>query len=179
MNRDQTTETLRRIGEARKAWRQANLTVNSDIFTLMQRMLHEAAVNRLSIEDVANLTGFTIKRVREMMRNIGMDPRASRTLLAKRSATVLAENATLLGVEPSEFDLMSPLAYLPMGKDMKREIEAKTVSSVTEVSGNLEDRLYQAIVSEFEGMGEAWTTDESGDTLARAAAVVAAREMRA
>jgi len=139
VNREQTTETLRSIGEARRAWREANLTVNSDIFTLMQRMLHEAAVNQLSIEDVAAMTGFTIKRIREMMRNIGMDPRASRTLLAKRSATVLAENAVLMGIEPSEMDLMSPLAYLPMGKDMKRAIENKAVSQVhevDEVSGN-------------------------------------------
>lgn len=41
----------------------------------------------------------------------------------------------------------------------------------------LEDRFYRTIVSRFEGMGEAWTTDESGDTLARAAAEVAAREV--
>jgi DNA-directed RNA polymerase specialized sigma24 family protein len=41
----------------------------------------------------------------------------------------------------------------------------------------LEDRLYRAIVLDFEGRGEAWTTDDSGDTLARAAAEVAAREV--
>jgi hypothetical protein len=39
-----------------------------------------------------------------------------------------------------------------------------------------EDRLKDAIVTRFEGMGEAWTTDESGDTLARAAAETVARE---
>ena len=42
----------------------------------------------------------------------------------------------------------------------------------------LEDRLKGAIVSRFEGMGEAWTTDESGDTLARAAAEVVVREFQ-
>lgn len=33
-------------------------------------------------------------------------------------------------------------------------------------SATLEDRLYRAIVLDFEGRGEAWTTDDSGDTLA-------------
>lgn len=41
----------------------------------------------------------------------------------------------------------------------------------------VEDRLYRAIVTRYEGMGEAWTTDESGDTLARAAAEEAVREV--
>lgn len=41
------------------------------------------------------------------------------------------------------------------------------------------DRLYNAIVADFESRGEAWTTDTSGDTLAQAAAVVAEREVRA
>lgn len=44
---------------------------------------------------------------------------------------------------------------------------------------NLESVLYDAIILDFEGRGEAWTTDDSGDTLARAAAEVAAREIRA
>lgn len=42
----------------------------------------------------------------------------------------------------------------------------------------VEDRLYRAIVGRFEGIGEAWTTDTSGDTLARAAAEEAVRELR-
>lgn len=136
MNREDTVAVLTQIGEARKAWAQAHIALNSDVYSLMRRMLHEAAVNRMSIEEVASLTGFTVSRVRQLMRDMGMNPKSSRSLLAKNSATVLAENATILGIEPSDFDLMSPLAYLPMGKDMRKTIEDKSVSSVTEVSGN-------------------------------------------
>lgn len=37
----------------------------------------------------------------------------------------------------------------------------------------LEQKLKDAIVLQFEGVGEAWTTDDSGDTLARIAAQAA------
>lgn len=142
MNRDDTVAVLTQIGEARKAWAQAHIALNSDVYSLMRRMLHEAAVNRMSIEEVASLTGFTVSRVRQLMRDMGMNPKSSRSLLAKNSATVLAENATILGIEPSDFDLMSPLAYLPMGKDMRKTIEDKAVSQVHEVSGNPFEEFY-------------------------------------
>lgn len=171
---------LEKINDAHKRWSAARLEFLTASNHMMARLLHEAAANFMSAEEVAKASGFTIKNVRNQMRNAGLNPKDGKRLLSKKAAEALANNSALLGIEPREMDLMSPLAYLPMGEQMKRELRASAVSQVTEVSGNpnaLEDRLYQAIVLQFEGMGEAWTTDSSGDTLARAAARSALSEL--
>jgi hypothetical protein len=129
----------------------------------------------MSVEEVAKHSGIRVSEIRKKMRNAGLDPRNGKMLLVKQAAEALATNAALLGVHPSEVDLMSPLAYLPAGEELQRKITDASTSGVTELDDDLEDRLYSAIVLRFEGMGEAWTTDESGDTLARAAAQEAVR----
>jgi hypothetical protein len=192
---------LEGVAEARAEWKKAFNTFNQNMNKVMARLLHEAAVNRMSVEEVAKHSGIRVSEIRKKMRNAGLDPRNGKMLLAKQAAEALATNAALLGVHPSEVDLMSPLAYLPAGEELQRKITDASTSGVTElpdsegwdcqscgasnfipagfarVSGNVlfEDRLYSAIVLRFEGMGEAWTTDESGDTLARAAAQEAVR----
>lgn len=126
---------LRELREAKYQWAKAQTKFNSDVTAIMTRLLHEAAANLMSDREVANESGFTIKRVRQMMRDIGLNPRDGKTLLSSKAAEALANNATLLGIEPSEMDLMSPLAYLPMGEQMKRELQDKAVSQVTALHG--------------------------------------------
>lgn len=110
------------VREATTEWSTAKRKFDSDIAALMGRLLHEAARNYMSAEEVARHSGFTVKRVRLLMRAHNLDPKNGKTLLAKKAADNLAENAELLGVEPHEFDLMSPLAYLPAGKALKERL---------------------------------------------------------
>lgn len=124
---------LEGINEATTAWAKARIKFNSDITYLMSRLLNEAAVNFMSAEEVARYSGMTVKRVRILMRANGLDPKKGKRLLAKQAAEALSENAALLGIEPHEMDLMSPLAYLPMGSDLRKFLETKTVSQVTEL----------------------------------------------
>jgi hypothetical protein len=80
------------------------------------------------------------------MRNSGLDPRQGKSLLAKTAAEHLQENAALMGIEPHEMDLMSPLAYLPMGQELRAILETserptelpdEPVESVALVTGGL------------------------------------------
>lgn len=127
---------LESVQSAKREWAAGVTMFNASVDTLMSRLLHEAAANYMSPEEVARASGFTPKRVRQMMRDRGLNPRDGKTVLNQKASEALANNAALLGIEPSEMDLMSPLAYLPMGEKMKRELQDKTVSQVHEVSGN-------------------------------------------
>ncbi len=129
---------LEKIREARVQWGRARTEFQSGYDAALHRLLFEAAANYMSARDVATVLAITPKRVRELMRQQGLDSR-SKTLLSQKAAEALANNSALLGIEPHEMDLMSPLAYLPMGEQMKRELRASAVSQVTEVSRNEPD----------------------------------------
>lgn len=138
MQRFDVVIALEGIREARVKWHEANMKFHADVETLMSRLLNEAAVNFMSAEEVAKASGITVKRIRQAMRDRGLNPKSGKRLLSKQAAEALANNSALMGIEPHEMDLMSPLAYLPMGEKMKRELQDKTVSQVHEVSGNPE-----------------------------------------
>jgi len=156
MKKADIIEALVKVRVAKAQWAVAQTKFNSDVEAIMTRLLHEAAVARMSDTEVANASGFTVKRIRMIMRVIGLNPRDGKNLLSAKAAEALANNATLLGIEPSEMDLMSPLAYLPMGEQMKRELQEKTVSQVTEVSGNFYERLADTIYNAMPWEGETY-----------------------
>lgn len=126
---------LEGIREAQGKWQKAVLTFNSDVDYAITRLLHEAAVNYMSVDQVAHASGMTAKRVRLLMRKAGLDPKSGKRLLAKQAAEALAENSALLGIEPHEMDLTSPLAYLPMGSELKQQLLDARVARVTELPG--------------------------------------------
>lgn len=150
MKRSEVRDLLGRVKAAKKQHAFDEAKFQSDVSAVMRRLLHEAAANLMSVEEVARDSGYTVKRIRQMMRDIGLNPTAGRNLLSKKAAEALATNADLMGIEPSEMDLMSPLAYLPMGEQLRRQLQDSTVSQVTaldevgraEVSGNV--RLTEA-----------------------------------
>lgn len=125
---------LEAIHEARDKWDTAHRKFNSDVSYLMARLINEAAVNHMSVEQVAKASGLTAKRVRTMMRAHGLDPKKGKQLLANHAAQTLADNAALMGVEPHEMDLMSPLAYLPMGSELRKQfLETEAARGVKEL----------------------------------------------
>lgn len=131
---------LEGVREAREKWFFAQQRFNTDVDFVMTRLLHEAARNFMSVDEVARMSALTPKRVRELMRRAGLDPKSGKRLLAKQAAEALAQNSELLGIEPHEMDLTSPLAYLPMGSELKQKLTDARVHRVTElddaVSGN-------------------------------------------
>lgn len=168
---------LEGVAEARAKWDTAFKRFNADVAYLMARLLNEAAVNHMSVEQVAKASGLTPKRVRALMRDHGLNPKHGRRLLANHAATALVENAALLSIEPHEMDLTSPLAYLPMGKDMRAEfLETEAAKGVKELPPD------QLRVSDLvEVFQKAWhTADERGEegrrTLAGICAVLEAQQ---
>lgn len=127
---------LEYVAVARKEWDLAKTRFDADVEYVMRRLLHEAARNYMSVDQVAGASGMTQKQVRKLMRDSGLNPKDSKRLLGQKAAEVLAENAELLGVDPHEMDLMSPLAYLPMGDELRSKLQEQATAQVHEVSGN-------------------------------------------
>lgn len=137
MKRLEVESMLAQVKEARETRTQFVRDITIGINTTMTRLLHEAVALYMSPDQIAAASGHKVSEVRKMLRDIGLDPKMGKTVVSKKAAAALATNASLLMVEPGEL-LMSPLAYLPMGAKMRRELENAHVSSVTEdeVSGN-------------------------------------------
>lgn len=161
---------LEAVNEAHKKWTQARLEFLSGSNAVMSRLIREAAVNFMSAEEVAKASGFTTKRVRQIMRDAGLNPKSGKHLLSKTAAEALASNAVLLGIEPSEMDLMSPLAYLPMGEKMKRELQDKQISQVTEldeteIPETEVERLAEVFKAAWHSRDDYWRTSTTGTGL--------------
>lgn len=124
---------LEGVRDAKSQWARAVRTFNADVEKVLVRLLHEASANYMSPEEVARHSGLSPKRVRDLMRANGLNPRDGKRVLAASAAKALAENAELLGIRPHDMDLMSPLAYLPMGSQMKQALTDKAVARVTEL----------------------------------------------
>lgn len=132
----------------------------ADVELVMKRLLNEAAVHFMSAEEVAKASGLTTKRVRMLMRENNLNPKNGKRLLAKTAAATLVENAALLDVEPREFDLTSPLAYLPMGSTLKGFLGNSVSGEEVEVASDYETnkaRLTASIAS-----GVAAESDDPG-----------------
>lgn len=124
---------LEGIREAKGEWAKAIRKFNADVEHALVRLLHEASANYMSVEEVARHSGLSPKRVRTLMRDHGLNPRLGKRVLADSAAKALTDNAALLGIRPHDMDLMSPLAYLPMGSQMRQALTDSGVARVTEM----------------------------------------------
>lgn len=118
------------VAEAKAKWAKHRAEFESGVDAVMFRLLHEAAANYMSAEEVARASGFTTAQIKKRMKAMGMNPVSGKRLLAKQAAEALATNSAILGIEPHEMDLMSPLAYLPAGSLLRQEIQANGVSDI-------------------------------------------------
>lgn len=119
---------LQEVGRAKSEWAKANNEFNTKVDQIMNRLLHEAAAARMSPEQVAKASGYSPSRIRALMRRFGLNPKMGKTLLAEGASKALTENASLLGVDPEKMDLTSPLAYLPMGSQLKQRLEIDRIN---------------------------------------------------
>ncbi len=121
MNVNEIKDALIAVKEARAKWDTARAKFESDVQYMMTRLINESVAQYMSAEDIAAYSGFTAKRVRLFMRIQRLDPKGGKRALSKIAADTLRTNALIMGIEPRDMDLMSPLAYLPMGKQMREE----------------------------------------------------------
>lgn len=129
---------LNQIREAREARSKAVQDLSIAISEMMRLLIHEGLAQFMSPEQIASESGHPAKYVRDLMRTMDLNPKSGRTVLSRKAAEALNTNAALMGIDPSDFDLTSPLAYLPMGSVLKRELTDARTSQVDEadVSGN-------------------------------------------
>lgn len=127
---------LQHMKEAKEKAVAANREFLSRVDTALVRLIHEAAAQRMSAQQVAKLSGFTTAQIKARMKAMGLNPTTGRALLSKQAAAVLESNAEIMGIQPHEIDLMSPLAYLPAGSLLKEQVSSVTDLEEPAVSGN-------------------------------------------
>jgi hypothetical protein len=128
---------LQHVATEMSKWNEAHHNFLREVGKIMDRLIHEAVANRMSVEQIAGLTGFTKHRIRRQMKQMGLDYRYSKTALADSAAKALKSNAELLGVDPLDIDLSSPLAYLPMGSELRTQLQSDAVKGVKELDDDL------------------------------------------
>lgn len=125
MKTQEISRRLRVVGDADHEWRKARTAYETDRDRVLKRLLHEAVAARFSVEKIARDLRLGVKPAITLLRKyklIGVRSGTPRPLLADKASGALQHNAELLGINPSEFDLTSPLAYLPMGADLKARL---------------------------------------------------------
>lgn len=125
MQKFDVTIRMEKVAEARAKWTASKREFDEAVNKVMGRLLNEAAVAFMSVDEVSKASGLSKLQVRNLMRANGLDPRDGKALLAKSAAKALDENAALLGIDPVDMDLTSPLAYLPMGDALRRELQSE------------------------------------------------------
>ena len=124
MNRFQVLDALREIRDANKQWAVARREYTRVMEKSVNRLILEAATNRIALTTVASASGLTTKRIRAIMRDHGVNPRQAQGLITTQAAEALVSNAEAMGLPVGEMDLTSPLAYLPMGETLAKELAA-------------------------------------------------------
>lgn len=165
MHKPEIENYLRDIREANKVWAEAVKNHRLEIDRLMSRLIHEAAAHRMSVDEVAELSGWTTKHVREKMRLLSLNPRTAKHLLSATAAKALRENAALMGIDPSEIDLTSPLAYLPMGEVLRQELIERGVSQPRTPEWGGAEQLAQKLTDAGLDIDDAraWVAEVSGN----------------
>lgn len=131
MNKYEVTMGFQKLRDARRQWNTGRAEFNDGYSRVLRRLIHEGARAFMSAREMAQALDVPSKTVIRAMREAGLDPRSGKRNLSDAASKALVGNAELLGVDPNAFDLTSPLAYLPMGEQMRKEI--LTVSKVTDL----------------------------------------------
>lgn len=108
---------LEDLREVKRVWMKAKRDFDAQWMDSFIRLLHEAAINYMSVDQVSKASGLTRRRIRSIMRDHGLDPKRTKTVLSKTAAEAVQNNAAQLGVKPDQISLLSPLAYLPLGSE--------------------------------------------------------------
>lgn len=148
---------LNHIRDARAELNKKVREFNIECDRAMKRLIHEAAANMMSAQEVGKHAGMSTAAVKTKMKKFNLNPSKGKTLLSKNAAEVLASNAEIMGIEPHQIDLMSPLAYLPAGKDVSAFLETPPITELPEKIQWHRSEVLMAALKEF---GETYQTRE-------------------
>jgi hypothetical protein len=123
---------LERLADARAKWNKGRREFDTGYYRVLARLVHEGARAYMSDREMAKALGVTTAVVRNFMRSQGLGRVHGKRALSEAAAKALRENAALLGVKPHEMDLTSPLAYLPMGSDLRSQLQDQTTAQVVD-----------------------------------------------
>ena len=124
---DDVIHQMHLLRKARAEWELTKAQFESGQAAVLTALILKAVEKRMSVEQVAEWTGVQKRQIREVLRSNGVDPKQNRGLMAASAAEALHGNAALLGIDPSEMDLSSPLAYLPAGSLLRKAAQAADV----------------------------------------------------
>lgn len=159
---------LKDLRKARERWGQGRTEFFSGYDWVLTRLVHEAAINYMGANQIATALGVSPKTIRAKMRAIGLDPKGGKRALNAKASQALLENAAIMSVDPSEVDLTSPLAYLPMGEELRKQYQDRTLARVTELEDETVSRndllLLGAVFARFIGSENRYvdTTTDTG-----------------
>lgn len=125
------TLRMEKLRDQHRKWLDAMAGYREERDRILDRLILEAVKIRMSVADIARASGLSRKQVRDRMKYLGLHQRDGLRVMSDRAAENLRTNAALLGVDIDNFDLTSPLAYLPAGEHLQREMLPK----VTELPG--------------------------------------------
>lgn len=148
MNREELKAAFARTDAAAREWEVAIARFQSEIQRVRIALITEAVANRMSASQVAEISDMAVRQVRSVMRAAGLDPKWGQRLLAKQAASALVDNANLLGIDPQDMDLTSPLAYLPMGQELRALLEAEAGEAEEEPVVLTPGTVLRAVVGE-------------------------------
>lgn len=134
---------LEKLCDETAQWNAGRRQFNEALDKVLARLVHEGARAFMSDREMAKSLGWTTTRMRTFMRHHGLNPRDGKRALSAQAAEALTTNAALLGIDPSQMDLTSPLAYLPMGKQLADEFRNGNVSKVHEEDVFPETEAYE------------------------------------
>lgn len=120
MNKNEILHALGNVKKARKRKLAATRRFDSEVNRVMSRLLYEAAVNRMSVGEVAAASGYPPSQITAKRTALGIAGKRP-GLLVDHAAEALRKNAEALGVGEGDIDLMSPLAYLEGGDALLRD----------------------------------------------------------
>jgi hypothetical protein len=132
VNEEGTRRYMRVYSAADSEGKAKIATFRKQMNAVLTRLIYEGAMNYMSAKDMAAELGLSPSAMRNALRRSGLPGRVNRRLLADAAAKALKSNAEALGVKPWQVDLMSPLAYLPMGAALRESIRDQAVHTVTE-----------------------------------------------
>lgn len=145
MKTHEITASLREVGAAVRTWRRAYREFNEQKDRVLKHLLMEAAFQRMSLDEAALAADLPLAGLRPIAKEMELNTKRGRSLLTRQAAETLAANAAFLGVDQTEMDLMSPLAYLPMGSGLRQFLETEATQGVAAKMDD-DERAYKGLV---------------------------------
>lgn len=114
---------MEKAATARTEWATRKREFDSNYDRVMLRLVYEGLAIRMTAAEMAHAASIPTSRMRDFMKRHGIKPSERRTVLSDLAGHALKTNAELLGIDPVNMDLTSPLAYLPMGNALRTQLQ--------------------------------------------------------